>query len=719
MSNKFRLAVQSGPSAGQVFELTEPVIRIGRDRSNNIVINDAEVSRYHARLTQQDNGYAIEDLNNTPGTQVNHADVLGHVALSPGDTIVLGKATTVSYELASGAAAAAPASRGGAESQPAAAPAETRSRASTEQHRRILGTPIKRVEDPALLRGDAKFTADLELPGMLHMAILRSDYAHARIKSIDTSAAEKMPGVVRVITAADIEGKMMPLPCIWIPGGAESHFPSHPFGVPGAGNVLAKDKVRYIGNPVAVVVAETRYQAWDALEYIKVNYHPLPVVTDPEVALKSDAPLLHDEVPNNLNAMTQYGDKEGTERALAAAEVKVTLNTRNQRTINSPIEPRAAIGEYDPETGEYILRASSQSPHDHRLLLALMILGVPFNKVRIISPQIGGSFGTKGYIYADMPLALFLAKELGPPVKWVDTRKGMMRSTVQGRDQMMYATLGGTADGKITALRCTSYANLGAYPSTIGPGVATAMVGRCVTSVYDIEHSFCDIYAVFTNIVPLGAQRGSGRAEATFLIERLVDMYARQIGMDPAEVRRKNLVQPQQMPFDNRMGWIYDSGDYPAALETVLAKINYTGMAAAKVEARRRGKRLGVGMAPFVAVSGVGPSPRMAKEGMLGGTWESVNIKVHPTGEVSVIIGSKPHGQSHETTFAQIVAEELGIDVKSDRSPAFRHQARALWPGQLRQPLLQRRRRGHARGQPQGQGKGDQAGRAHVQSHGG
>ena len=675
MSNKFRMSIQSGPSAGQVYELGEPVITIGRDLSNDIVINDSEVSRFHARLTQQDNGYAIEDLNSTNATQVNKFKVpQGHLALSPGDVILLGNVTTVSYELVPASTASAtlimsattrfqpqPSTVVG---QQAAAASVTRPPAVAEKKRRILGAPIKCVEEPAMLRGDAKFTADLELPGMLHMAILRSDYAHARIRSIDTSAAEKMPGVVRVLTAADIEGKMMPLPCVWIPGGGESHFPSHPIGVPGAGNVLAKDKVRYIGDTVAVVVAETRYQAWDALEGIKVDYQPLPVVIDAEAALKPGAPLLHDEVPNNLNANIPYGDKEGTERAMAAAEVQVSLNTRNQRTINSPIEPRAAIGEYDPSTGEYILRASSQSPHDHRLLLALMILGVPFNKVRVISPNIGGSFGTKGYIYPDMPLVLFLAKELGRPVKWVDTRKGMMRSTVQGRDQMMYATLGGTRDGKITALRCTSYANLGAYPSTIGPGVATAMVGRCVTSVYDIEHAFCDIYAVFTNIVPLGAQRGSGRAEATFLIERLIDLFAHKIGMDPAEVRRKNLVTAQQMPFDNRMGWIYDSGDYPAALETVLAKVGYDAMPAAKADARRRGKRLGVGLASFVAVSGVGPSPRMSKEGMLGGTWESVNIKVHPTGEVSVIIGSKPHGQSHETTFAQIVAEELGIDVK-------------------------------------------------------
>lgn len=533
-----------------------------------------------------------------------------------------------------------------------------------ETHERtILGKPIKRREDPELLRGQAKFTADMTLPGMLHMAILRSDYAHARIKGIDVAAAQRMPGVVRIITSADLENKMMPLPCIWIPGGVESHFPSHPFGVPGASPVLAKDKVRFVGDPVAVVVAETHAQAHDALQAIKVDYQPLPVVTKAEDAVKAGSPQLHDEVPNNLNAYIPYGDKEGTEQAIADAQVVIKQRIEIHRTINSPIEPRAALGAYDVASGEYTLYASTQSPHNHRLLLALMIMGIPFNKVRVVAPNIGGSFGTKGYVYSDMPLTLWLAKELGRPVKWVDDRNGMMRSTVQGRDQMMEVTLAGTRGGRITALHCSTYANLGAYPSTIGPGVATAMVGRSVTGVYDIKHAFCEVHACFTNTVPLGAQRGSGRAEATFLIERMVDQFAREIGMDPIDVRRRNMIQPNQFPFDNGLGWKYDSGNYPEALEKVAAMADYEHLNKRRAEAKQRGKRLGVGIASFVAISGVGPSPRMSKEGMLGGTWESASLRVHPTGEATLIIGSKPHGQSHETTFAQVVAEELGMDV--------------------------------------------------------
>ena len=482
---------------------------------------------------------------------------------------------------------------------------------------KVFGEKIKRTEDPRFLRGDAKFIADIDFPGMLHMAILRSPHGHALVKRIDPSAALKLPGVVRVVTADDL-GDMMPLPCVWVPGGVESHFPPHPMGLPGSNPVLSKDKVRYIGDAIAAVVAETRAQAHDALDAIHVDYELLPVVTTPKEAIEDGAPQLHEAVPNNLNAYWTCGDEDATDRAISEADVVVSQSMLNQRTINSPIEPRGAIGSYDPATEEYTLYASTQNTHNHRLLLAYEVLGVPFNKVRVISPDIGGSFGTKGYLYSDMALVMYLSKELGRPVKWVDTSEGLMRSTVQGRDQHIHGTLAGNRDGTITAMRCTSYANLGAYPSTVGPGVATAMMGRSITGCYAIAHAFCEVYAAFTNVVPLGAQRGSGRAEATFLVERLVDRFAAEIGMDPVEVRRKNFVQPEQFPFDNGLGWMYDSGNYPAALEKALEMADYANMAALKAGARRRGKRLGMGIGCFVAVSGVGPSPRMAKEGHAG-----------------------------------------------------------------------------------------------------
>lgn len=529
---------------------------------------------------------------------------------------------------------------------------------------KIFGKPVRRKEDPPFVQGTARFIADLSLPGMAHMEILRSPHAHARIVSIDLSAALAMPGVIRIITGRDLVGRMKPLPCVWIPGGVESHFPSHPQDIPGAGMPLASEVVRFIGDGVAAVVAETRYQALDALLAIRVEYQGLTAVTTPQAALAADAPQLHPEVPGNLNAYWTCGNREATDQAVANAEVVVELDILNQRTINSPIEPRGALATFDPVTEEFVLHASTQSPHNHRLLLSYYMLNIPLNKLRIMAPNVGGSFGTKGYIYPDMPLVLFMARELKRPIKWTDSRQGYMRSTVQGRDHHQHGIIAGRPDGTITALRCTSYANLGAYPSTIGPGVATAMMGRSITGPYAIPAAFCEVYAAFTNTVPLGAQRGSGRAEATFMTERLIDQFAARIGMDPAEVRRKNMVQPHQMPYDNGMGWLYDSGDYPRMLERALAQIGYADLATLKDEARRRGKRLGVGLANFIAVSGVGPSPRMSREGMLGGTWEATSIRCEPTGDVVATIGSKPHGQSHETVFAQIISEKLGVGME-------------------------------------------------------
>ncbi|RST01347.1 aldehyde oxidase [Streptomyces sp. WAC07149] len=526
----------------------------------------------------------------------------------------------------------------------------------------VLGRPLDSREDPGLLRGEAKYVADIDLPGTVHMAILGSPVAHARILSIDTKAAEQLPGVLKAATAADFPD-VMPLPCIWIPGGVESHFPPHPYGLPGARPVLTGDTVRHVGDPIAVVVAETPRQAAAALAAISVEYEPLPVVTRADHALAEGAPQLHEAVPGNLNAYWTCGDKDRTDAAVAAAEVTVELDLVNQRTINSPIEPRGAVGVYDPATGEYTLHASTQGPHNHRFLLAALVLGIPFNKLRVIAPTVGGSFGTKGYLYPDMALVLLLSKALGGrPVKWVDTRTGLMNSTVQGRDHRQHVTLAGTRDGRITAVRCTSYANLGAYPSTIGPGVATALMGRSISGMYDIPAAFCEVYAAFTNTVPLGAQRGSGRAEAAFLMERLVDRYAAEIGMDPAEVRRRNLVPKEKFPYDNGLGWTYDSGDYRLNFDRAVELSGYADMPARKAAARARGKRLGVGIATYVAVCGVGPSTRMSKEGMLGGTWESANIRVHPTGEVTVTVGSASTGQSHGTVFAQVAADELGID---------------------------------------------------------
>ena len=529
----------------------------------------------------------------------------------------------------------------------------------------VLGTSMKRREDPEFLRGDAKFIADLNLPDMLHVAILYSSHAHANIKGIDTRAAAAMPGVVRVFTGADT-AQLMPLPCVWFPkaDNAENHFPPHPSGsMPGAQTVLARDRVRYVGEHVAAVVAETRQQAYDALSAIQVDYEPLPAVVDAEEALKEGAPQLHATVPNNLCTHVIHGNKEAAENAIAAAEVVVRQRLSCQRVIHHAEEPRGTLATYDAQTGEYTLWTNTQIPHGNRFLITQLVFGIPYNKLRVIVPHIGGSYGSKGYVYATEPLLLFLAREVGRPVKWVDTRWGLTRSTVHGRDQKSDVTLAGTLDGKITALYCRNYGNMGAYPATNGPSPPVLLTSRSVTGAYAIPNPCCEVFTAFTNTVLVGPIRGAGRTEAMFFIERAVDLFAREIGMDPAEVRRINFVKPDQFPYETGLGWTYDSGNYEKALNRALEMIGYDSLAERKAEARRRGKRMGVGIGCYVAVAGVGPSPRMGQEGLIGSVWASTHLIVQPTGEVSVTVGAQPHGQSHVTTFSQVVATELGIPI--------------------------------------------------------
>jgi carbon-monoxide dehydrogenase large subunit len=528
----------------------------------------------------------------------------------------------------------------------------------------VLGAPLKRREDPDLLRGEGKFTADIVLPGMAHVAILHSPHAHAKIKKIDASAAEKKPGVVRVFTGADLAGKMMPMVCIWKPAGVESHFPPHPYGLPGSVNALAIDRVRYVGEWVAAVVAETRDQAYAAREAIKVDYEPLPAVTTAKAAFAPGAPQLHETVPGNVCATVGYGDKAAVDAAIKSSEVVVKVNQIVPRQLHQPVELRGTLAKYDEGTGEYTLWSNTQIPHGNRFMICNLVMGIPYNKLRVIVPNIGGAYGSKGYLYQDAALMLFLAKAVGRPVKWIDTRDGLSMTTVHSRGQDQHGTLAGTRDGKINALSVTNYVDIGAWPASNGPGAPLALTGRSVTGAYAIPHPYYEATIGFANTVNLGPARGAGRMEAILLIERLVDMFAREIGMDPAEVRRKNMVRPNQFPYDNGLGWTYDSGNYVVALDRALEMAGYKNAAAMKTEAKKRGKRLGVGIGSYVCVAGVGPSPRMGREGLIGSTWSSAIVRVHQTGDVTVITGSQPHGQGHETAFAQIASQELGIPVE-------------------------------------------------------
>lgn len=533
----------------------------------------------------------------------------------------------------------------------------------------LVGARITRREDARFITGKGRYLDDIQLPGMAYMAILRSPYAHANIRSIDVSRAKAMPGVLDVITGADIPYN--PLPMAWPAGGASGL--QNNVNTP---RVLATDSVKWTGEGVAAVVAETAAQAYDALEAIEVDWEPLPAVVDAEKATQPGAPQLHENAPNNIVFDWTVGDKAGTDKAFAEAEVVVRQRLVNQRLIPNPMEPRGDIGWYNPGTDEYTIWFTSQTPHIQRLLLAAFVMGIPEHKIRCISPDIGGAFGSKIFLYADYPLILFASKRIGGrPVKWVETRRENYQATIHGRDHITYLEVAAKRTGEVTGLRVKTYANLGGRLSTIGPGIPTTLYGRVLAGQYKIPNVFCEVIGVYTNTVFTDAYRGAGRPEATYVIERAMDLLADELGMDPAEVRRRNFLPPDAFPYDNPSGLttavngakIYiDSGNYEPALDKALALAGYHDLPKAKEEARRRGKFLGVGLSSYIEVCGVAPSKWIGAvgEGWGAAMWESANIKVHLTGKVVVTMGTQPQGQGHETTFAQIVAQELGVPIE-------------------------------------------------------
>ncbi|MBF6604090.1 MAG: molybdopterin-dependent oxidoreductase [Chloroflexi bacterium] len=533
----------------------------------------------------------------------------------------------------------------------------------------VLGAPIKRVEDPRFITGKGRYVDDIVLQGMVHAAILRSPYAHANIRSIDTAAAKAMPGVLAVIVGADIPYN--PLPMAWPAGGVAGI--RNNINTP---RVLATDSVKWTGEGVAAVIAETPEQAFDALETITVDWEPLPTVVDAEAATKPGAPQLHENAPNNVVFEWTVGDKAGTDAAFDAAPVVVRQRVVNQRLIPNPMEVRGDIGWYNPGTEEYTIWMSSQTPHIQRLLLAAFVTGVPEHKVRCISPDVGGAFGTKIFCYADMALVMFASKLIGGrPVKWIESRRESYGSTIHGRDHISYLEIAGDRDGTVSGLRVKTFANLGGRLSTIGPGIPTTLYGRVLSGCYRIPNVWCEVTGVYTNTTFVDAYRGAGRPEATYIIERAMDLFADEIGMDPAEVRRRNFIAPDAFPYDNPSGLgtasngekiFIDSGNYEPALDKALAIVGYGGMATAKTAARARGKFLGVGLSTYIEVCGVAPSKWIGAvgEGWGAAMWESANLKVHLTGKVILTMGTSPQGQGHETTYSQIVAHELGIPME-------------------------------------------------------
>ncbi|HET7029399.1 MAG TPA: xanthine dehydrogenase family protein molybdopterin-binding subunit [Candidatus Limnocylindrales bacterium] len=532
----------------------------------------------------------------------------------------------------------------------------------------VLGAPVKRVEDPRFITGKGRYLDDIHLAGTTHLAILRSPYAHANIRSIDTSKAKTMPGVLAVFVGADIPWN--PLPMAWPAGGSAGI--QNNVSTP---RILATDAVKWTGEGVAAVVAETEAQARDATEAIRVDWEPLPAVVDAEKATQPGAPQLHDNAPNNEVFTWTVGDRDGTEKAFADAEVVVKQRLVNHRLIPNPMEVRGDIGWYNPGTDEYTIWMSSQTPHIQRLLLAAFVSGIPEHKIRCISPDVGGAFGSKIFCYADMALVMWASKAIGGrPVKWVETRSESYHSTIHGRDHITYLEVAGKRDGEVTGLRVKTYANLGGRLSTIGPGIPTTLYGRVLSGCYKIPNVFAEVTGVYTNTTFVDAYRGAGRPEATYVVERAMDLFANEIGMDKAAIRRKNFIPPDQFPYENPSGLgtasggakIYiDSGNYEPALNKALLAAGYDDLAKAKAEAKRRGKLLGLGLSTYIEVCGVAPSKWIGAvgEGWGAAMWESSNIRVHLTGKTVVTMGTQPQGQGHETTYAQVVSHELGIPM--------------------------------------------------------
>lgn len=507
----------------------------------------------------------------------------------------------------------------------------------------MIGAPLARREDPELVRGAGIFLDDLTRPGLLHMAVVRSPHAHARLDRIATEAARRRPGVVAVFTAADLAGRCHPEPAVGIPPGTRR--PPRP--------LLAADVVRYAGEPVAAVVAEDRYAARDACDAVETAWTPLPAVVDPVAALAPGAPRVHETFPDNVALRWEWqdGDVEG---AFAAAAHVVRLRLEHPRLAVVALEPRGCLAEYRGET--LTVWAATQTPHRLRRGLA-RILGLPEAAVRVITPRVGGGFGGKIGFYADEALCAWAARHLGRPVKLHLTRTEDFLATTQGRGQVNEVEAAVAADGRVLALRCRTIADLGAYleAKTPQPGLTT---GRLITGPYRIPAASYELTAVFTNKMATAPYRGAGRPEATYLLERTMDAVARVCDLDPVVVRRRNLVPADAFPHKAPSGLVYDSGRYQAALDRALALVGYDDLRALQRRGWREGRYLGIGLATFVETAGVGPARFSGDPG-----WESATVRVDPSGSVRVLTGASPHGQGIETAFAQIAAARLGVPV--------------------------------------------------------
>jgi carbon-monoxide dehydrogenase large subunit len=515
-----------------------------------------------------------------------------------------------------------------------------------------IGAAVRRKEDRRFLTGKGTYTDDINRPHQLHAFLLRSPHAHAEIAGIDTEPAKAAPGVAAVFTGADLQVGGMP--CGWL---VTSHDGS-PMAEPPR-PLLAQGKVRHVGDPVAVVIAETRHDAEAAAELIKVDYRDLPSVVAADEALKPGKPQLFDS--GNLCFDWRLGNKEAADAAFARAHHVTRLELVNNRLVSNPMEPRAAIGDYDSASGDYTLYTTSQAPHVHRLLIAAFVLQLPEHKLRVMAPDVGGGFGTKGSIYNEQALVLWLAHKLGRPVKWTAERQEIFLTDNQARDHLTKAELALDADGKFLAMRVATLANLGAYLGSFAPAIPTWCYGTLLAGNYATPAIHVEVKGVFTNTAPVDAYRGAGRPEACYVVERLVDRAAREMKIDPAELRRRNFIANDAFPYTTPVSLTYDSGDYFKTLDMAVKAADHAGFEQRRQEALARGKRRGIGIACYIEACAMAPSVMAGQLGARAGFYESAEVRVHPTGGITVFTGSHSHGQGHETTFAQLVADRLGL----------------------------------------------------------
>jgi carbon-monoxide dehydrogenase large subunit len=523
-----------------------------------------------------------------------------------------------------------------------------------------IGAAVRRKEDIRFLTGRGTYTDDINRPGQAHAYILRSSQAHARIRGINLTKAKVAPGVVAIFTGADMAADNVGgLPCGWLvknKDGSPMKEPAHP--------PLVIDRVRHVGDHIAVVIAETRAQARDAAELIEVDFEPLPAVVDSLDALKPGAPQVHDEAaPGNLCYDWELGDRAAVDAAFARAHKVARIDLFNNRLIPNAMEPRAATGDYDPATGDYTLYTTSQNPHVIRLLMGAFVLHIPESKLRVFAPDVGGGFGSKIYHYAEEAIVTWAAAKVKRAVRWTAERSESFMSDAHGRDHHSHAELALDKDGKFLALRVATVANMGAYLSTFASCIPTYLYATLLAGTYTTPAIYAEVKAVFTNTVPVDAYRGAGRPEATFLIERLVDIAAREMGMDRVEIRRRNFIPTDAFPYQTPVALQYDSGDYFSTLEQAQIGADWAGFEARRTEAKRRGKLRGIGVSTYLEACGIAPSNIAGALGARAGLYEAATVRVHPTGSVTILTGSHSHGQGHETTFAQLVSESLGIGI--------------------------------------------------------